>query len=34
MAVVTTFATPFMLKYAYDRIDSTEGHPAKADLAA
>jgi len=34
MAVVTTFATPFMLKYAYDRILRTEAPVKRADVAA
>jgi Kef-type K+ transport system membrane component KefB len=34
MAVVTTFATPFMLKWAYDRMATTGRNLAKADIAA
>jgi Na+:H+ antiporter len=34
MAVVTTFATPFMLKYAYDRMARSEPRARRADAAA
>ncbi len=34
MAVVTTFATPFMLKYAYDRLDASEGRLKQSNAAA
>lgn len=34
MAVVTTFATPFMLKYAYDRMARGEVRVKRADMAA
>ena len=34
MAVVTTFATPFMLKYAYDRMARSDGRLKQSNAAA